>query len=178
MTSNQKLAEILQEVSMRALAAGPTIKLTLEEVQALHKASERLTPPVETSSLPDVLRGLIDAVRNVNIERREWYTHIAQPLQDAYRALGSTGPGLTPEEIAAARDGSPVETAGEPTPHPGPSIEKAFANSPRIVHQQLLREDREQRATEKANCEHGFRKGSCTFCVDAVNGSEATKVTK
>lgn len=61
--------------------------------------------PDETSALPDVLRGLIDAVRSVNIDRREWYTHIAQPLQDAYRALGSSGPGLTPEEIAALRDG-------------------------------------------------------------------------
>jgi hypothetical protein len=57
-----------------------------------------------------LLRALTSAVRNVNIERREWYTHIAQPLQDVYQALGSPPEfALTPEEIAALA-GSPVET--------------------------------------------------------------------
>lgn len=34
--------EVLQEVAMRALAAGPTITLTLDEIRAVHDAADEI----------------------------------------------------------------------------------------------------------------------------------------
>jgi len=65
---------------------------------------------VRFEDVAKLLRALTNAVRNVNIERHEWYAHIAQPLQDVYQALGAPPElALTPEEIKALA-GSSNET--------------------------------------------------------------------
>jgi hypothetical protein len=86
----------------------------VEKCLAAVSAATAETP--ESLATPAFLRAiiaaLIEGIRSVEIDRREWYTHIAQPLQDAYQAIG--GPkdlGLTPEEIAKLRDESPGASA-------------------------------------------------------------------
>lgn len=54
------------------------------------------------------LAGMIEAVRAVNIERKDWYAYVAIPLQNAYQALGIEGVKMTADEIAAL-GGSSVE---------------------------------------------------------------------
>lgn len=93
---------------------------------------------VKYDDVAKLIRALTNAVRNVTVERKEWYTHIAQPLQDVYQALGSPPElALTPEEIAALA-GSPVETK---TPQLVPHTAKELADNLRS-HASDLEEER------------------------------------
>jgi len=56
----------------------------------------------QTVRLQNGLRGLIDAVRNVEIEKRCWDLFVALPLQNAYRALKHQDP-LTQVEPLESR---------------------------------------------------------------------------
>lgn len=107
----------------------------------------------QTARLNSALKNLIDAVRNVEIEKRPWDLFMALPLQNAYRALKHQD-ALT--EIVGP-DGSPVETSVPLTPAEMSTVARMAAVSAQV-------QQPEKASDQRKLCSARHNDPNCPIC--------------